>query len=667
MSSRVALPLLMWSISAAGEEEPPADQPVIELPVVTVTATKTQRSAFEVPASVSIVGRERIDSEEPQSIGDLLEELPNVELLSGPRRIGETANIRGFDEERIVTTIDGARQNFNIGHQGRFFLEPDLLKQVEVYRGANSALYGSGAIGGVIALTTKDASDLLDPGERFGARLKTGFQDVNDEWLGSLAAYGRIGEDVEYLGNVTYRDSSDLTLGNGDTLEDSAEQSVSGLGKVTWRPGEHHRLLASIDIFDTEGDFPANPQSLDSPMNEVADTDIERNTYTVGYRYEDPKNPWARVDLVAYRTELAEELDRESGNDTSTDFDTTGFDLRNTTRWDGAYANQAFTYGVEYYHDGQEATLNGGPRSSFPDAEDDIYGFYLEDEITVAERLSVIPGFRYDHYALDAGTRGESTASEVSPKVGLLFRTTDWLTIWGSYAEAFRAPGLTEAFAEGLHFRGIPGVFPDNFFVPNPDLKPETTSTLEAGLRTRFDDLLIEGDRLRLQAGYFDTGAADFIDLEVNISAGTTRPNNIQDAELHGFEAELGYDASRFFAAMGYSETRGRDATKGEPLTSVPPDKLVATLGLRLPELGLVFTGRGRFVKRQDEVPAGVPVTPGYGVCDLYASWLPAGAGYAGLRVNFGIENLTGKSYRRHLSLIDEAGRNFKASVSYRF
>ncbi|MGH8473640.1 MAG: TonB-dependent receptor domain-containing protein, partial [Gammaproteobacteria bacterium] len=363
-------------------------------------------------------------------------------------------------------------------------------------------------------------------------------------------AYGRIGEGFEYLGNVAYRDSSDLELGNGDTLKDSAEESVSGLGKVTWRFGEHHRVLASIDIFDTQGDFPANPQSLDSPINEVADTDIKRNTYTVGYRYEDPKNHWAQVDLVAYRTELAEELDRESGTETTTDFDTTGFDLRNTTRWDLAHASQAFTYGVEYYHDAQEATLNGGPRSSFPDANDDIYGFYLEDEITLAKRLSVIPGFRYDHYSLDAASLGESSASEVSPKVGLLFRTAAWLTIWGSYAEAFRAPNLTEVFAEGLHFRGIPGVFPDNFFVPNPDLKPETTSTLESGLRARFDDLLIEGDRLRLEAAYFDTEARDFIDLEVDMIAGTTRPDNIQDAELNGFETELGYDASRFFAAM---------------------------------------------------------------------------------------------------------------------
>jgi hemoglobin/transferrin/lactoferrin receptor protein len=142
----------------------------------------------------------------------------------------------------------------------------------------------------------------------------------------------------------------------------------------------------------------------------------------------------------------------------------------------------------------------------------------------------------------------------VSPKVGLLFRTTEWLTIWGSYAEAFLAPGLTEQSAEGLHFRGIPGVFPD-----------------KAGLRTRFDDLLIEGDRLRLEAAYFDIDVEDFIDLEVVHLRGDDPPNNPQKAELRGFETELGYDASRFFAAMSYSETRARmqgEHSRPSPRTS---------------------------------------------------------------------------------------------------
>ena len=58
MSRSVVLPVLLWSISASGAEEPPPDQPEIELEMLTVTATKTGRSAFEVPAWVSVVGSE---------------------------------------------------------------------------------------------------------------------------------------------------------------------------------------------------------------------------------------------------------------------------------------------------------------------------------------------------------------------------------------------------------------------------------------------------------------------------------------------------------------------------------------------------------------------------------------------------------------------------------
>jgi hemoglobin/transferrin/lactoferrin receptor protein len=72
---------------------------------------------------------ETIEVEQPQRLNDILKALPNIELFSGPRRLGEEANIRGFSNERIVTTLDGTRQSFSISHQGRFVLEPDLLKQ----------------------------------------------------------------------------------------------------------------------------------------------------------------------------------------------------------------------------------------------------------------------------------------------------------------------------------------------------------------------------------------------------------------------------------------------------------------------------------------------------------------------------------------------------------
>lgn len=114
---------------------------VTELEAVTVTATKTERPAFEVAGSVSVVTTEEIETEQPQSVDDLLKARPVV-LFSGPRRLGEEASIRGFSDERIVTTLDGARQNFSIGHQWRgfdvrnstlFSLAGERLRQVFTY------------------------------------------------------------------------------------------------------------------------------------------------------------------------------------------------------------------------------------------------------------------------------------------------------------------------------------------------------------------------------------------------------------------------------------------------------------------------------------------------------------------------------------------------------
>jgi TonB dependent receptor-like, beta-barrel len=110
-----------------------------------------------------------------------------------------------------------------------------------------------------------------------------------------------------------------------------------------------------------------------------------------------------------------------------------------------------------------------------------------------------------------------------------------------------------------------------------------------------------------------------------------------------------------------------KDEDNGAPLTAIPADKLVAQLGVRDPGWGLSAGLQSRFVDRQDRVPEGVLETPGYAVYDLYASWLPGSASLLGLRLDFGIDNLTDKAYRRHLSVLDEAGQNFKISVSYQF
>ena len=96
-------------------------------------------------------------------------------LTGGPRRTGEVPSIRGFDGPDVVVLFDGARQNFGSAHDGRFFIDPGLVKRVEVLRGSASSLYGSGGTGGVIEFRTVDAADFLAPDESAGATVSGGY------------------------------------------------------------------------------------------------------------------------------------------------------------------------------------------------------------------------------------------------------------------------------------------------------------------------------------------------------------------------------------------------------------------------------------------------------------------------------------------------------------
>jgi hemoglobin/transferrin/lactoferrin receptor protein len=160
-----------------------------------------------------VITNEQIELRNPAKLDDLLRELPGVDMQGGPRRVSQDINIRGFGGQRVVTTLDGARQNFDAGHKGRFFLDPDLLREVEVVRGSNSALHGSGAIGGVVSMETKNASDFLRGPETFGFRAKYGFSTVNNEPYYSAGAFGRVGDKVDVVGNISFRDSIFLVRG----------------------------------------------------------------------------------------------------------------------------------------------------------------------------------------------------------------------------------------------------------------------------------------------------------------------------------------------------------------------------------------------------------------------------------------------------------------------
>lgn len=649
-----------------------------DLKEITVTATRTSRKVSEVPESVSVVDTEQIRTRQAADIGDVLRYLPNVELGGGPRNLGLSPVMRGMGDDRILFLLDGARQDFNRGHNARIFTDPSLLKRVDVMRGPASTVWGSGALGGVISFTTLDATDLLRSGERFSMKVRGGFQSMNEQYIPGISAYGLAGEQFDYLLDFSFRNAADdIRHGDGSKLQNSRFESYASLAKFNWTPGDH-RFTFAAQTFDQAGKVPSNSQAA-STANTLVDRDTEQRNYTLRYRYENVDNAWLNPEVLVYHnTTYSLEKRLFDRRRDETDFSTTGINARNSSRLElNSFTTQLITYGVDYFHNEAKGKRNGATRPEFPRGESDVVGLYLQDEITLWERLSLIPGVRWDYFSSKADGMSVSSNqnNRVNFKLGGLLKVTEWLSITGGYSEAFRAPTLSELFTTGTHFTCGPRCA--NLFVPNSNLKPETAFNKEIGARIQKSDLLFENDQLTMRGTYFHNKVRNFVDLMVDFvfrpvpgnpgRGGTTTSDNVHDALLKGFELEASYAAKYGYTGFSYAQTRGYNRTSGGVLSNVQPDKWIVMAGLNWPTYDLSLGWRSSIVDAQNRVPTGGTPTPGYTLHDLTLTWLPQNGPAKGLRLDFGIDNLTDKDYRRHLNVLKDPGRNYKLAVSYQF
>ena len=663
---------------------------------ISVTATRNPIKAFEYPGMVSVTGREEIQLRQASTPDDVLRFVPNVEFTGGPRRTGEVPSIRGFDGPDIVVMLDGARQNFGSAHDGRFFVDPSLIKRVEVLRGSASALYGSGGNGGVIEFTTVDAGDFLQQGETYGATVSAGFQSVSDERIGTLSTYALPLQGLDLVASVTKRDSGVIDLGDRNELDDTDDDILSALGKVSWSFAEHHRLEGSFLRFDNDATEPNNAQGLGS--DDIVDKEIVNNTWRASYSYQNPDDSLLDLDVTAYYTTFKADEQRLDGNGIGPegellkrDVDTVGLRLDNRSRLElPGDVMATFTYGGEFYRDEQEGEAGTGDREGVPDADADFFGIFSQLELNIAEPfgvvpgdLLIIPGLRYDYYQGDSQIDDAIEEDKLSPRIGVSYLPTEWSLVFANYGQAFRAPTFDELYLTGTHFQINQSPFvANNFFVPNPNLKPQKTETVEFGGGFDFDDVLENGDNFQVKASHFRIWGEDFLDTEVDQPIptifggtcnafipgdcdGTTQVVNVPKAKVWGTEVEAHYEGARAFFTFGYSSINGENEDTNEKLGSLTPDQFTFNTALKLPEIDSIVGWRTIIARDFSRTDDPAEEREGYIVSDLYLAWQPAEGLLSGLRVDLGIDNIFDKTYTRTFTNASESGRNFKALVSY--
>jgi hemoglobin/transferrin/lactoferrin receptor protein len=654
-------------------------------------ATKTAQPTFNVPGMAETINADDASLDSATTLSDLFLNTPSVQFQGTGRRNGQVPSIRGFTSDSILVQFDGVRQNYQSGHDGRFFIDPSLVKQVEVVRGPSSSLYGSGALGGVIALQTLQAEDLLAPGETTGAEISANYGSVNNDFTETVKAAGRY-QNFDILAALTKADSGDIELGDGNELN-ADDDLWSGILNANWYANDYQTINFGFNGYSLDAEEPNNPQAgLD---DDVGGDNVDKNTdsYTarLKYSFENPDHAFLNnFSAQAYYTNtdveetiIVDTALSDPGDVIFRELETYGINLDNQTFLSG-FGDHILSYGAEYYKDEQDGGDSGnanGQGDAIPDAEADVFGLYLQDEITLSElgklpgELTVIPGLRFDHYESEDRIGNSQEESQLSPKIATSYRPVKWLNLFGSYSEAFRAPNLTEIYSTGTHF-AIPTIPPfvlggTNSFIPNPDLRPESTETFEIGAGVEFENVLQEGDKFQLKGSRYFIDAEDFIDLEVLGATpgpgccGTSQNVNIPNAELDGWDIEVGYDTVNWGASLGYVETDGRNEDTGEFLTNVVPPTLTANLEYKMPERGFTAGWRSRFAKEHDDVNDSDDARDGYGVHDVYARWNPQDL--QNLTLNAGVDNIFDKDYETVFAGSPNPGVNFKFGASWKF
>jgi hemoglobin/transferrin/lactoferrin receptor protein len=677
----------------------------VRLDTVTVVATRTERDTLEVPQMVSVVDASDPSRATVSKISDLIDGTPGVEFGGGPLRSGETPTMRGFDSTSLLITLDGRRQNFESQHDGRFYIDPSLLKKVEVVKGPSSARYGSGGLGGVIAFETKDAKDFAVAGRTSGVQTSVGYQSANEEGSAVVTGY-RIGENYDTVASVVKRRSEDVAL-NNDTTQRSDDNVNGGYLKLTYDIADDKQIKFDINSYYDFSKENTNPQAgtVQTSGKNLVDKEIFSNQAGVKYFY-NPSSELVDLSTQLYYTDtnVTENIiETTTLNPTGTELvrelQTIGFnaDNKSLVNFSGTKEN-LLSYGVEVYHNIQSGSQNlgstgltSGERPGVPDANSTVIGTYVQDELKFdmanGMELFLTPALRYDHYHNNANDESVADDQEgrFSPQFGSNLKLNDTYNIFGNYSEGFRAPNLTEIFADGTHFT-IGSLA--NSFTPNPDLKPESSRTFEFGGGAKFTELMNNEDQLRVKASRYITKASDYIEQVItagNIGnpvtcpfpfvagtcdAGTTSFTNVPSANIWGYELESSYTNANWEFALGASYVSAENARSGVALTTKQPLIFTSKLGYTFDDLGLTIGHMGKY---SDDNKKGLIDTanqinyrrPGFATHGVFLSYTPEK--HQDLTLDLAVDNIFDKKYKQPFFDIYDMERNYKVRLTYRW
>ena len=533
--------LVSWVPNASAKKD--SHEEIVEVEEITVTATRAEKDPFKTPNAITVINLKQLEQTNADIASNLLRD--SVGVSAQQTTVGQGSPLlRGLTGYQTLIQVDWVRLNnstFRSGpNQYTATVGPEMLERAEVLLGSSSMLYGSGAMGGVISFFTKAVP--LNPAQQtwdIHPRLMARYTTATQERLGRLEITGNKGRfgfiaggGVRFYGDMNPGSGYDLHYKNrkfeivnempsgvklydydeiGKLSKDNIPERwlIDNEGPLSWKAYDADAKIAyqlndtsTLNVAYQMWRQPQTPrydkiapQEFDEFYFEPQDRDLVYANYIV--------TP-ADGGIDTFRLTASYHRQKEGRNEVALDSTSRRqrYDTANTIGLSAQVVSlilpqQRLVGGGEFYLDMlQSRTVKTDIKTGKEDINEDLGRFingsqfwdaslYLQDEMQVHERVELTLGGRATFYQTNADLSVRDPAfdafnvfdSSLTGSAGVVVGLTDYLNFVSTFGTAFRAPSLNDTTAVEVTNEGVTA--------PSPDLRPETSWTIEGGLKVK--------------------------------------------------------------------------------------------------------------------------------------------------------------------------------------
>jgi len=488
-----------------------------------LSITKCAEPLKDLGTNLTVITRKNIEEKNAKTLGDILEDEPGISYKGyGPLGQSVSISIRGSSAGQTLVLVDGRRVNeIGTGGAADFTSIPaNMIEKIEIIRGSGSAMYGTGAFGGVINVITKKADILtptINPSFSYGT-----FNTVNAAITGAYAD-----ENISLL-------VAPSVLSSDGYRKNSFYNSKNIFGNFAVKPTENSEIAFSGQVYDADLGNPGSLQYASETAKQFENNNYSKLDYTT--QYED-----FEIKMSAYNSQ-----NKRNAYDIPNYYDNTYYTDTVGLKSLFSYKNFIFT-GLEWEKTAYKQLDNMFGAEQINRNRENA-AFYMQSVLNI-DKLTLIPVIRAD--------MNTDYSDVATPALSAIFKASEYIKISGNISKVWNAPTFGQIYGDGT------------WYIPNNDLKPEKGTSSDIGIEYSVKDFTAA-----VTGFYIDTN-----NLIQNILVDPVlykyQAQNIGETKQYGYEVEIGYNMYKFLKhKLNYTYLRAEDKKTNKDLTYKPMHKI---------------------------------------------------------------------------------------------